>query len=200
MKDILPVNVWYEYQAPNDSFVSFILINKTFEIEQLPFHKTCCEMNLKTTNLRLQLSHWGPLFTKMLSCMYRNSHYKPETVWWPSQVYNGNTYTKNIVSSSWIEALWPMNQLTKNTLSKAVLPGGSWAHQINLLRHWVNPPSPLSQLTQNTLSKAVPQVYHEPTEPTEPNESTYWAHWINLLSPWNQLTEPTESTYTEHTE
>ena len=31
---------------------------------------------------------------------YRNPHYKPKTVWWPSQVYNGNRYTSKTVSSA----------------------------------------------------------------------------------------------------
>ena len=29
---------------------------------------------------------------------YRIPHYKPETVWWPSQVYNGNYYTNKMAS------------------------------------------------------------------------------------------------------
>ena len=42
----------------------------------------------------------GPLFTKNSpSYGYRDPHYKPETVWRPSQVYNGNTYTDKTASS-----------------------------------------------------------------------------------------------------
>ena len=42
----------------------------------------------------------GPLFTKKTpSYGYRNPHYKPNTVWRPSQVYNGNPYTDKTVSS-----------------------------------------------------------------------------------------------------
>ena len=33
------------------------------------------------------------LFGKKMFYMYRNPHYKPEMVWRPSQVYNGNPYT-----------------------------------------------------------------------------------------------------------
>ena len=40
------------------------------------------------------------LFTqKMLSCGYRNPHYKPKTVWHLSQVNNGNSYTNAMLSS-----------------------------------------------------------------------------------------------------
>ena len=35
---------------------------------------------------------------------YKNPHYKPETVWRPSQVYNGNTYINMLMSSYWIDA------------------------------------------------------------------------------------------------
>ena len=39
-------------------------------------------------------SNPGPLFTKKTpSYGYRDPHYKPKTVWRPSQVYNGNSYT-----------------------------------------------------------------------------------------------------------
>ena len=42
----------------------------------------------------------GPLFTeKMPSYQYRDSHYKPETVVRPSQVYNGDPYTRKMASS-----------------------------------------------------------------------------------------------------
>ena len=47
----------------------------------------------------------GPLFTKTTpSYGYRDPHYKPKTVWRPSQVYNGNPYTDKTASSLWIEA------------------------------------------------------------------------------------------------
>ena len=50
-------------------------------------------------------SYSGPLFTKKTpSYGYRNPHYKPKTVWRPSQVYNGNPYTDKTASSLWIEA------------------------------------------------------------------------------------------------
>ena len=42
----------------------------------------------------------GPLFTKKTpSYGYMNPHFKPKTVWWPSQVYNGNPYTDKTASS-----------------------------------------------------------------------------------------------------
>ena len=41
----------------------------------------------------------GPLFTKKTpSYGYRDPHYKPKTVWRPSQVYNGNPHTDNLVN------------------------------------------------------------------------------------------------------
>ena len=48
----------------------------------------------------------GPLFTKKTPSadVYRDPHDKPKTVWRPSQVYNGNPYTDETGSSSWIEA------------------------------------------------------------------------------------------------
>ena len=47
----------------------------------------------------------GPLFAKKTpSYQYRDSHYKPETVVRPSQVYNGDSYTRKTASSYWIEA------------------------------------------------------------------------------------------------
>ena len=56
-----------------------------------------------TTVVKLTQSHStdsGPLFTKdMPSYRSKNPHYKPKTVWWPSQVYNGNPYTKKMVTS-----------------------------------------------------------------------------------------------------
>ena len=48
----------------------------------------------------------GPLFTKKRrSYWYRDPHYKPKTVCWPSQVYCGNPYTDKTASSKWIKAL-----------------------------------------------------------------------------------------------
>ena len=42
----------------------------------------------------------GPLFTKKTpSYGYRDPHDKPQTVWRPSQVYNGNPYTDKTASS-----------------------------------------------------------------------------------------------------
>ena len=42
----------------------------------------------------------GPLFTKKTpSYQYRDSHYKPETVVRPSEVYNGDPYTHKTASS-----------------------------------------------------------------------------------------------------
>ena len=42
----------------------------------------------------------GPLFAKkMPSYRYRDPHDKPEKVWRPSQVYNGNLYTDKTASS-----------------------------------------------------------------------------------------------------
>ena len=41
----------------------------------------------------------GPLSTKKTpSCWYRDSHYKPETVVRPSEVYNGDSYTRKTAS------------------------------------------------------------------------------------------------------
>ena len=43
----------------------------------------------------------GPLFTKKTpSYGYRDPHDKPKTVWRPSQVYNGNTYTDTTIARS----------------------------------------------------------------------------------------------------
>ena len=56
---------------------------------------------------RLRPLQPGPLFTKKTpSYGYRDPHDKPKTVWRPSHVYNGNPYTDNTASSSWIEALY----------------------------------------------------------------------------------------------
>ena len=42
----------------------------------------------------------GPLSTKKTpSYGYRDPHDEPKTVWWPSQVYNGNPYTAKTVCS-----------------------------------------------------------------------------------------------------
>ena len=42
----------------------------------------------------------GPLFNKMAqSYGYRNPHYKPKMVRWPFQVYDGNPYTTETMSS-----------------------------------------------------------------------------------------------------
>ena len=52
----------------------------------------------------------GPLFTKKMSCYgYRNPHYKPKMVWWPSHVYNGNPHTNKTVFSWWIQAVGCFN-------------------------------------------------------------------------------------------
>ena len=52
-----------------------------------------------------RLACWpGPLFTKKTpSYGYMDPHYKTETVWRPSQVYDGNPYTDKTASSQWIE-------------------------------------------------------------------------------------------------
>ena len=53
-------------------------------------------------NWRLYISNWtsGPLFTKKTpSYQYRNSHYKPETVVRPSEVYHGDPCTRKTTSS-----------------------------------------------------------------------------------------------------
>ena len=49
-------------------------------------------------------STWNLFTKKMRSYGYKDPHYKPKTVWWPSQVYNGNPYTDK-TASWWIEAL-----------------------------------------------------------------------------------------------
>ena len=62
---------------------------------------------------RLPLFHWKDslYFTeKTPSYRCKNPHYKPKTVWWPSQVYNGNPYTSKMVSSWWSETLDAMPQ------------------------------------------------------------------------------------------
>ena len=42
----------------------------------------------------------GPLVTKKTPYYgYRDPYNKPKTVWWPSQVYNGNPYTDKTASS-----------------------------------------------------------------------------------------------------
>ena len=48
--------------------------------------------------------------------MYRNPHYKPKTVWRPSQVYNGNPYTNKSASSYSIEALYTHGCVWLNVL------------------------------------------------------------------------------------
>ena len=54
----------------------------------------------------VQPNYTRPLFTKKTpSHWYRYPHYKPKTVWRPSQVYNGNPYTSKEASSSRTEAL-----------------------------------------------------------------------------------------------
>ena len=46
----------------------------------------------------------GTLATKKTPfCGYRNPHYKPNMVWLPSQVHNGNPYTNKTASSLWID-------------------------------------------------------------------------------------------------
>ena len=51
---------------------------------------------------------WWPsthiLSKKTTSYGYMNPHYKPKTVWRPSQVYNVNPYTNKATCSWWIEA------------------------------------------------------------------------------------------------
>ena len=45
-------------------------------------------------------SSLGFYFTKQVPPYgHRNPHYKPKTVWYPSQVYNGNPFTNKTVSS-----------------------------------------------------------------------------------------------------
>ena len=53
------------------------------------------------TNIRVVKVHIaGPPVTKKTpSYGYRDPHYKPKTVWRPSQVYNGNPYTDKTASS-----------------------------------------------------------------------------------------------------
>ena len=52
-----------------------------------------------TLALGSTLDNPGPLFTKkMPSYGYKDPHYKPKTVWRPSQVYNGNPYTDKTAS------------------------------------------------------------------------------------------------------
>ena len=61
----------------------------------------------------------GPLFTKKTSSYgYRDPNYKPNTVWWPSQVYNGNPYTDKTASSLWIEAQDPASLAMPNSMKK----------------------------------------------------------------------------------
>ena len=62
-----------------------------------------CRMHGSYWDIRnTEHGHW-PLFTnKTQSYWYKDSHYKPETVIRPSQIYNGDSYTHNI--AWWLEA------------------------------------------------------------------------------------------------
>ena len=72
-------------------------------------------VNLKLCNDIKQIHYLqssGLIFTKKTpSYGYGNPHYKPKTVWWPSQVYNGNPYTNKTASSQWIETHHPFHMV-----------------------------------------------------------------------------------------
>ena len=42
----------------------------------------------------INVDPWGHLNMKMMSCQYRNSHYKENTISWQSYLCNGNPYTR----------------------------------------------------------------------------------------------------------
>ena len=48
------------------------------------------------------VKHIVPLGGDEFKKCHLNPHYKPKTVWWLPQVYNGAAYTNKTVSSSWI--------------------------------------------------------------------------------------------------
>ena len=74
-----------------------------------------------------QVPSSGPLFTKkMLPYQYRDSHYKPETVVRPSEVYHGDPYTRKTASSQWIEALENANQCLPWSLLVSFLGIVTW--------------------------------------------------------------------------
>ena len=69
----------------------------------------------------------GPLFTKkdLVLHRYRNPHYKPETVWRLSQVYNGNPYTDKMhLLTHWGRATYIcISNLTIIGSDNGLLPG-----------------------------------------------------------------------------
>ena len=80
------------YDSYLDKFLQILILMNVWECHR------------RWTGIGLEIGV-GPLLTKKTSPYgYRNSHYKPKTVWRPSQVYNGNAYTNNTMSSSSIEA------------------------------------------------------------------------------------------------
>ena len=67
---------------------------------------TCPESSACSVNvITLGNTARGHQFTKTQSHWYSDSHYKPETVVRPSQVYNGDSYTPKTASFQWIKAL-----------------------------------------------------------------------------------------------
>ena len=80
------------YDSYLDKFLQILILMNVWE----------CHRRWTGIGLEIRV---GPLLTKTTSPNgNRNSHYKPKTVWRPSQVYNGNAYTNNTMSSSSIEA------------------------------------------------------------------------------------------------
>ena len=65
---------------------------------------------------------WSSCNKIILPYGYRNSNYRPKTVWWPSQVSNGNPYPDMTVPFSWIEAQIISSQYGDIYLSTQVFP------------------------------------------------------------------------------
>ena len=72
----------------------------TIQVEVVTKLRGSCYIVKPTVDVILDRKIPGPLFTKKTpSYGYRDPHYKPKTVWRPSQVYNGNPYTDKTASS-----------------------------------------------------------------------------------------------------
>ena len=83
------------------------------------------------------LTH-GLLFTKnMQSYWYRDSHYKPETVVRPSQVYNGDSHTHKTTCFKWIEALsFTLIHVLYHVLQGARIAMSLCRPSVGVTAHW----------------------------------------------------------------
>ena len=59
---------------------------------------------------------WASIHKKTPSYWYRDPHYKPKTVWRPSQVYNGKPYTDKMASYEWIILTRPAVNIAVNNI------------------------------------------------------------------------------------